>query len=419
MLELYQAAFVGDPGPPEPDALSNGEVIGGDAARDAPTRQAASPDTPEVDSPTTWEPIDLGPFLRGDYQRPQPTVGLARSDGQKLIYAGAEHVVIGETESGKSWLALACVAVELRLGNRVLYVHYEESDPGSTVERLRLLGTPVTDIARNLTFVAPSRASRAGWLAELLAAPAPTLVVHDGVNEAMSLHGADIMAADGAATFRRNLITPCLRAGAATLSCDHVVKNSEGRGRDAYGSVHKGNALDGARIVLENVDPFGRGLRGVSHVFVTKDRPGHLRAQGKPTKIPGKTFLGTLVVDGTPGAGPDVLMFWAPTDREEDDGHGDASVTLVELGDIVHGVIAALPDGKVGSQRQLFAEMRRAGQSHREQAIRMAVDDLLVAGRLTEVPGRRGSSGYQAVSTAARASDNAPPPATAARECGP
>lgn len=28
LLELYEAAFVGDPGPPEPDALGNGEVIG-------------------------------------------------------------------------------------------------------------------------------------------------------------------------------------------------------------------------------------------------------------------------------------------------------------------------------------------------------------------------------------------------------
>ena len=44
--------------------------------------------------------------------------------------------------------------------------------------------------------------------------------------------------------------------------------------RDAYGSVHKGNALNGARFALQNVEPFGRGMRGRSHLFVTKDRPG-------------------------------------------------------------------------------------------------------------------------------------------------
>ena len=61
---------------------------------------------------------------------------------------------------------------------------------------------------------------------------------------------------------------------------------SDSSRRDAYGNVHKGNALDGARIMLENVEPFGRRMRGVSHVYVTKDRPGHLRSHGRPTKNP-------------------------------------------------------------------------------------------------------------------------------------
>jgi hypothetical protein len=268
--------------------------------------------------PTTWEAFDLGPWLTGQHQSPQPSVGISRSDGQKVIYPGREHAVVGETESGKSWFALGCVAPELRMGRDVVYIHYEESDPGSTIERHLLLGVPHYEIAAHLRFVAPARAVHTEWLAALLDQP-PILVVHDGVNEAMSLHNADIMAADGAATFRRRLIQPCLRVGAATLACDHVPKNVEGRGRDAYGSVHKGNALDGARIVLENVEPFGRGLRGVSHVFVTKDRPGQLRAHGKPTKLPGKTYFGTLVVDGDPTSGPDFLCFYAPKDEDNED----------------------------------------------------------------------------------------------------
>ena len=36
-----------------------------------------------------------------------------RSDGLQLIYPGKEHAVIGEMESGKSWLLVACVAAEL------------------------------------------------------------------------------------------------------------------------------------------------------------------------------------------------------------------------------------------------------------------------------------------------------------------
>ena len=66
------------------------------------------------DEPTTWEPVDLGPYLRGQIKPPAPpSIGLCRTDGVRLLYPGCEHTVIGETESGKTWLALACVAAEL------------------------------------------------------------------------------------------------------------------------------------------------------------------------------------------------------------------------------------------------------------------------------------------------------------------
>ena len=30
---------------------------------------------------TTWDPIDLGPYLRGEVERPKPSLGIARSRG--------------------------------------------------------------------------------------------------------------------------------------------------------------------------------------------------------------------------------------------------------------------------------------------------------------------------------------------------
>lgn len=351
--------------------------------------------------PTTWEPMDLGPYLRGEVQPPKQTVGLARSDGIRFLYDGRENVVIGETESGKTWFALGCVARELRMCHHVLYIHYEEADATSTIERLRLLGVPDTDIATGLRFVAPNRPPHAEWLCGLLN-PIPTLVIHDGINEAMTLLGAEIKDVDGASEFRRRLIRPCTKAGATTLGCDHMPMMRDSGRRDAYGSVHKGNALDGARILLENIEPFGRNMRGASSVYVTKDRPGRLRTHGTPTKTPGKTFMGVLVVDDMTG-GPDFLLeLYAP--REDEDNATGQTTTLAELGDIVHQVIAALPDHTVDSLRKLYAAMRQAEQPFREQSIRMAVDDLVVAGRLAEVPGKRGATGYRAVLTAARES---------------
>jgi hypothetical protein len=137
-------------------------------------------------------------------------------------------------------------------------------------------------------------------------------------------------------------------------------------------------------------------MRGRSNVFITKDRPGHLRALGKATKTPGKTFMGTLVVDDT--GVPDFIDFFAPKDDE------NAPVSSVELADIVYDVIAALPDHKVMSTDLLFAEMRKAGQNFRHTAIRARVADLIVAGRLVELLGKRGAKGYAAVLTSSQAS---------------
>jgi hypothetical protein len=312
----------------------------------------------------------------------------------RLIYPGREHAIVGETECGKTWLALACVAAELALGNHIVYIHYEEGDPGSTIERLRLLEVDVAMISKRLRFVAPNRAARTEWIAELLD-PVPTLVVHDGVNEAMSLMGADVKDVDGASAFRRRLVTPFLRAGAATIACDHLPMVRDAGRRDAYGSVHKGNTLDGARIALENTAPFGRRMRGVSYVYVTKDRPGQLRARGRPTKLPGKTYMGTFVVDDSQTYGPNFAMrFFAPQDDDQPADNNQAT----ELADTVYDVIAALPDHGVPSMRMLFAEIRQAGHPIRDNDVRDAVDDLVVAGRLAEVSGKRGAKGFKAVS---------------------
>ncbi len=65
---------------------------------------------------------------------------------------------------------------------------------------------------------------------------------------------------------------------------------------------------------------------------------------------------------------------------------------------------SSLPDHTVDSARMLYAEMRKAGQLFRDTSIRSAVDDLLVAGRLTEMAGKRGAKRYRAVLTASQES---------------
>jgi hypothetical protein len=361
-------------------------------------------DSDEDDVPgKSWAPINLAPYLAGEIKPlPPPSVGIHRDDGQQLLYAACEHAVVGPTESAKTWLALACVKAELDAGHRVLYIHYEEPGPESTIERLRMLGVTNQQMLDLLVFVAPHEAIRKERR-EVLLTPPPSLVIHDGVNEAMSLHADEIEKAGGAAAFRRRLIVPFLRVGAATLACDHVPINTDPSRRDAYGSVHKGNVLTGARIGLENVEPFGRGLRGVSKVFVTKDRPGYLRAAGRPDNGgAGKTFVGMLVGDDSDPYRPFSLMFYGPKEKPEP---GEDPQPDNPLLDQIWEVVYAQPDHRVGSERRLFAALRDAKIKFTNTAAKDAIDDLALKGRLIEVLGKNRSKGYEAVLSA---SDEAP-----------
>ncbi|WP_433781589.1 hypothetical protein ACQPX6_17580 [Actinomycetospora sp. CA-101289] len=335
--------------------------------------------------------------MRGEVVRPVPSLGIRRRDGLQMIYPGKEHSIIGETESGKSWYGIGCVVAELMAGHRVVYIHFEEADPVDTIDRLLALGLDAELLVKLLTFVGPDQPVTARRLAALLD-PVPSLVVLDGVNEALSLHEWEGNATDGIAAFRRRLVKPCTKIGAATLSCDHLVKDTQGRGRGPIGSVHKINGLTGVLILLENAEAFGRGQRGRSHVFVTKDRPGNLRQHGRASRGgTAKTFMGELVVDDTRTVTSGLLLrFHAPAGDGADDDVLPAETSPVA--EAVHAVLASLPGGEVSSERALLAEVRKAGHKIRDVEVRAGVDDLVAAGRSELIKGRHGANGYRALS---------------------
>jgi hypothetical protein len=332
----------------------------------------------------TWKPINLAPYLAGQVKRPEPTLGLCRSDGLQMLYPGKEHTVIGEMECGKSWFCLACVAAELNAGRHVVYVHFEESDPGDTVERLQALQVLDAAILELFRFVGPAEQVDPFALAVLLD-PAPSLVILDGVNEAMSLHNQAIRDEDGAAAFRRRLVKPCTAVGAAVLSADHVVKDKEARGRNPLGSIHKGNGLTGALISLENKEPFGRGAKGRSSVFVTKDRPGFLRRHGRADrKLPGKTFMGSLVVDDTRTWVP--FLDLAFLDPPEDDKPGtDSAGTRDEQDDEL--VLASVSQLVAGGHKATKNKVRATTSGLSNDRVDNSLTRLALDGRLTETAG--------------------------------
>jgi hypothetical protein len=337
-------------------------------------------DEEEVD---TWEPIDLGPYLRGEIKRAEPSLGVRRSDGVRLIYPGKEHAVIGEMEAGKGWFALVCAVEEMRAGRRVLYIHFEEADPLDTVERLRTLGCTNELVLTYFAFVGPSKAIKPKQRRRL-ARMGAALVVLDGVNEGMSLHKADIRDENGAAEFRRIMVKPFTARGAAVISLDHVVKDRETRDRYALGSIHKGNALDGALIVLETQDAFGRNQRGRSSVFVGKDRPGFLRQHGRPTKLPGKTYMGEFVVDDRREAGASMsVTFYAPANLNAEDIQLEPLPSDETDDERVLAAIHVL----ISKSMSTTCNLIRAEAGMKTARVREALDRLTVDGRIVEIPG--------------------------------
>ncbi|MFF0876855.1 AAA family ATPase [Micromonospora aurantiaca (nom. illeg.)] len=338
---------------------------------------------PADDEPDSWEPVPLRPYLDGTHKPIVPSLGIARSDGLRMIYPGKEHTIVGEMESGKSWFAAACAVAEILAGRHVVYVHFEEAIPAGTTDRLIALGLRPDVIEEQFHFYAPARPARPEDVARMIERHRPSLMVADGVNEAMALHRQAINDVDGAAEFRRRLIKPFLRAGAATLAGDHVVKDQDGRGRYALGSIHKGNALDGAQFLIRNKEPFGRGRRGYSHLFVAKDRPGYLRQHGQPTKTPGITYMGTLTVDDTRSRASYLeLTLYAP--RAEVGGETQDQPVNPEARDdaaILAVIRESISGGRSGTSKRA---VRGAATKMSSARVDAALERLLTGGQITK-----------------------------------
>ena len=228
---------------------------------------------------SSWEPVDLGPVLRGERVTCPPTV-LCRDDGVPLLYPGRLNAAIGETESLKSWFACLAVQSELNAGNHAMYIDMEDT-PETAVERLRALGTSADAIRADFTYLSPD--SPFNEIAKLMLEGiiarrgVPTVVIIDGVTEAMAQAGLDPKDGPAVAAFYGGFPRWFARAGAAVCLVDHVTKSSEGRSRWAIGSERKLSGLDGAAYMFDVVEPFGRGRIGRAKITVSKDRPGYVR----------------------------------------------------------------------------------------------------------------------------------------------
>jgi KaiC/GvpD/RAD55 family RecA-like ATPase len=237
-------------------------------------------------SARSWEPVDLAALMANGLV-PVVPLFLARADGECLLYPGRVHAFNAEPESGKSWLAKAVCAEQIRLGESVLYLDFE-TDPEGVTERMLALGIEGSDLGERFIYVRPDDpldlAAR-GRLQALVNEHSPTVAIIDGVAEVLALNAWEENDAADYAAFLNALPRLLERAGVTVVLIDHVSKNPRDRGRGGRGSGHKLAGIT-ASFALEVAQPFGRGRIGRAKVRVEKDRIGWLRRVAGPGQRP-------------------------------------------------------------------------------------------------------------------------------------
>jgi hypothetical protein len=368
------------------------EALNGDSDNHDNHDKQHGPNGGDEGEVSTWTPVDLTDALEG-IDVPGPTM-LARTDGVKLIYAGRTHQFAGESESCKTWAALLCVAQVLHGGGFVLWVDFEDDDRG-IVSRLLSLGVSKFSIFAQFTYIRPDEPlctrhgqATAGNVAFGLALKARQyqLAVVDGVTEAMTTEGLDLMSNADIATWSRRVpkrITS--ENGAAVIVIDHVTKSTEGRGRFAIGGQHKLAGLTGAAYTFDVTKRLSRAVggdpvEGSVKITVTKDRPGHVRGNAKGdtigvlelTSYPDGGLTVKIVPAGEASTVPDIelltrigqtlaLYVGSPKSRIEAEVEGKT--------DTIRHALRWMVDNK-------WVEVEKAGNSHRHHLTQLGRDEL-------------------------------------------
>lgn len=268
---------------PNPDIENMRATIAGVTEGVTPLR---SVDDPGLDH-GGWAPQVLTPHN----EQEEPTLLRVRGAGC-LIYPGKTHLFQGETESGKTWLALVAAVEVLEAGGRVLWVDYEDT-ARTLAGRLWALRVDPALWAR-VDYINPTGPLRgkdgvahtggAAHLAGLLRANTYGLAVIDGLSVAMGVEGLDMNSANDVGAFYGRLPNVLAAHGASVLLLTHVTKNAETRGKYALGSQAWNSNVSGAAYGVEVRRSWSRAkldpVEGLVHVKVAKDRPGGVASTG-------------------------------------------------------------------------------------------------------------------------------------------
>lgn len=266
---------------------------------------------PATDEPSPWTHLD--PEQARAVQE-HPPEHLQREDGTSLFYPGKVNGLLGESESGKTWIALLAVTQALQAGHNVLYLDFEDTYSG-IAGRLTSMHAPLDRFYYTAPDVGLDDHHRAALAADLELIH-PALIILDGFNAAMTLLGLDLNSNTDATTFAQTLLRPLAKTGACVVYVDHLPKHREFQGKGGIGAQAKRAMTTGCAIRVDVEQEFGKGQTGRLKLTVDKDRPGLVRAIASAGKHLGHAVLTSsplgdavsMTIDPDGGAKPTILM---------------------------------------------------------------------------------------------------------------
>lgn len=351
-----------------------GLVTGNTAVTDGSSALALAPepDQAQDEEHTSWWPKDLTAVIAGHGDEPPPAI-LSRGDGVCLFYRSKVNGIIGESESGKTWIAILAVAQTLAAGGTVTYLDFEDTAHG-IVSRLNALD--VHDLT-GFHYIGPDEtlhAKASDDLRQSLDLTRPDLIVLDGFNAAMTLLGLDLGDNGDATKFSQILLRPLSSSGAAVVYVDHIPKNKDNRGKGGIGAQAKRAMTTGCALAVDVLVPFGRGMTGKLAITVDKDRPGHVRAEAADAKR-----VGTAVLTSHKDSGRVEVVIEPPTMTSRHERRDGELAVVMEL----------VSDFLLSSPERSSLRAIRAGVQGNNTSVDQALAALIDGGFVVQEPGHK------------------------------
>ncbi len=209
---------------------------------------------------------------------PRPEV-LHRDDRVALFYRGKVNVLFGDSESGKTWIALAALVEVLASGGRAACLDLDHNGMNESVGRMLALGAKPADLGDTdrFRYCEPEDATDLDWFVRDLAAWRPDAVVADSVGEILPMLDLSSNSPDDYTKGNRRVLTPLANADAAVIAIDHLPKDDAAREKGQTGTLAKKRTVNGVTLRVSVKDQFAPGRGGSANLTVNKDRPGGLR----------------------------------------------------------------------------------------------------------------------------------------------